>query len=91
MYLSAIPDVRPPNTTCGIPNDNAMHVFRDPIDSDLPWPAMIFGITINAVWYWCTDQVKTHLCIFSALRDNFLLLCLHTKVKLKFVCNNLLV
>lgn len=61
MFLAAIPDVRPANTTCGIPNDNAMHVFRDPINSDLPWPGMIFGAIINSLWYWCTDQVNEQL------------------------------
>jgi len=56
-YAEAIPDSRPPNTTCGEPREDFFHVFRDPINSDLPWPAMLFGITINSVWYWCTDQV----------------------------------
>merc|ERR1719427_2419492 len=55
--MLAIPDNRPANTTCGLPREDFFHVFRDPINSDLPWPAMIFGITINSVWYWCTDQV----------------------------------
>ncbi|CAG2107148.1 unnamed protein product, partial [Medioppia subpectinata] len=26
-------------------------------DADLPWTGMVFGITISAVWYWCSDQV----------------------------------
>jgi len=56
-YAEAIPDERPPNTTCGEPREDFFHVFRDPVNSDLPWPAMLFGITINSVWYWCTDQV----------------------------------
>jgi len=42
---------------CGEPRDDFFHVFRDPLNSDLPWPAMLIGITINSVWYWCTDQV----------------------------------
>lgn len=57
-YMIAIPDETPPNTDCGIPRNDSFHVFRDPIDSDLPWPGMIFGITIIATWYWCTDQVS---------------------------------
>ena len=28
-----------------------------PGESDLPWTGMIFGVTVNSVWYWCTDQV----------------------------------
>lgn len=59
-YFAAIPDERPPNTTCGLPREDAFHVFRDPVDSDLPWPGMLFGITIIATWYWCTDQVGGH-------------------------------
>ncbi len=27
-----------------------------PIGHDYPWPGMIFGLPILAVWYWCTDQ-----------------------------------
>ena len=64
-YAEAIPDSRPPNTTCGEPRDDFFHVFRDPINSDLPWPAMLFGITINSVWYWCTDQVVKKHCFFE--------------------------
>lgn len=56
-YMNAIPDVRPNGTDCGLPREDAFNVFRDPIDSDLPWPGMIFGITIISVWYWCADQV----------------------------------
>ena len=26
-------------------------------DGDLPWTGMTFGLTISAVWYWCSDQV----------------------------------
>jgi len=54
-YRNSTPDVHAPG--CGEPREDFFHVFRDPIDSDLPWPAMIFGITINSIWYWCTDQV----------------------------------
>ncbi|XP_076805295.1 sodium/mannose cotransporter SLC5A10-like [Clavelina lepadiformis] len=44
-------------TTCGIPREDAFHLFRDPITSDLPWPGMLFGIYFLGSWYWCTDQV----------------------------------
>ncbi|XP_076800520.1 sodium/glucose cotransporter 1-like [Clavelina lepadiformis] len=56
-YMNAIPDDRPPNTTCGLPRPDSFHVLRDPINGDLPWPGVIFGITVNSIWYWCTDQV----------------------------------
>uniref|UniRef100_A0A8C5N1Y2 Sodium/myo-inositol cotransporter 2 n=1 Tax=Gouania willdenowi TaxID=441366 RepID=A0A8C5N1Y2_GOUWI len=56
-YHNAIPSVRVPNSTCGIPRDDAFHIFRDPVTSDLPWPGVIVGMTIPSMWYWCSDQV----------------------------------
>uniref|UniRef100_A0A8C4SCP7 Sodium/mannose cotransporter SLC5A10 n=1 Tax=Erpetoichthys calabaricus TaxID=27687 RepID=A0A8C4SCP7_ERPCA len=56
-YLRAIPSKIIPNTTCHLPRADAMHLFRDPVTGDLPWPGMTFGLTILATWYWCTDQV----------------------------------
>lgn len=46
-------------TNCGEPPSYAMQLFRSakPGESDLPWPGMLFGITISGIWYWCTDQV----------------------------------
>lgn len=56
-YANAIPSVRVPNSTCGIPRDDAFQIFRDPVNSDLPWPGVIVGMTIPSMWYWCSDQV----------------------------------
>ncbi|KAM4026315.1 sodium/mannose cotransporter SLC5A10 [Anomaloglossus baeobatrachus] len=56
-YASAIPALIVPNTTCHLPRSDAMHLFRDPVNGDLPWTGMTFGLTILAAWYWCTDQV----------------------------------
>ncbi|XP_066264033.1 sodium/glucose cotransporter 4-like [Branchiostoma lanceolatum] len=56
-YFQSIPDVRPPNTTCGVPTLEAFHLFRDATGSDLPWPGLVFGIFILSAWYFCTDQV----------------------------------
>ncbi|KAL8605120.1 hypothetical protein ACOMHN_018921 [Nucella lapillus] len=44
-------------TKCGIPPDNSWHLMRSPEDGGLPWPGVIFGLTISSVWYWCSDQV----------------------------------
>ncbi|RUS83400.1 hypothetical protein EGW08_008821 [Elysia chlorotica] len=44
------------NNTCGRPRQDYMHLFRDPRGGDIPWPG-ILGLTINSVWYWCSDQV----------------------------------
>ncbi|XP_071946517.1 sodium/glucose cotransporter 4-like [Antedon mediterranea] len=58
-YFQAIPNttLENPETSCGYPREDAFHIFRDPLNSDLPWPGMVFGITISSIWYWCTDQV----------------------------------
>ncbi len=29
-----------------------------PGESDLPWTGMVFGLAINSIWYWCSDQVS---------------------------------
>ncbi|KAJ8312444.1 hypothetical protein KUTeg_009817 [Tegillarca granosa] len=42
---------------CGIPPENSMHLIRAPDDGSLPWPGIMFGLTISSVWYWCSDQV----------------------------------
>ncbi|TRY79758.1 hypothetical protein TCAL_10793 [Tigriopus californicus] len=41
---------------CGGVPDNAMHLVRG-VDTDLPWTGMLFGLAINSIWYWCSDQV----------------------------------
>ncbi|XP_039223873.1 sodium/glucose cotransporter 5 isoform X5 [Crotalus tigris] len=56
-YLAATPSKIVPNTTCHLPRQDAMHLFRDPITGDLPWTGMTLGLTVLATWYWCTDQV----------------------------------
>ncbi|KAI9525435.1 hypothetical protein NQZ68_005981 [Dissostichus eleginoides] len=56
MYSMAIPSKIIPNSTCHLPREDAMHLFRDAVTGDLPWPGMTLGLTILATWYWCTDQ-----------------------------------
>lgn len=57
QYMSAVPSVTVPNTTCHLPRSDSFHMFRDPLSGDLPWPGMVFGLTVLATWVWCTDQV----------------------------------
>lgn len=65
-YFASFPDTTINNmgnssykyAKCGIPPDNAMHLFRSAEDGSLPWPGIMFGLTISAVWYWCSDQVS---------------------------------
>lgn len=66
-YMAAIPNttiyyqMTAPNNysykNCGIPSDTSFHFFRPADDAGLPWPGVIFGLTISSVWYWCSDQV----------------------------------
>ncbi|KAJ7306036.1 hypothetical protein JRQ81_010402 [Phrynocephalus forsythii] len=56
-YFKAIASNHVGNSSCGLPREDAFHVFRDPITSDLPWPGVLIGWTIPSLWYWCTDQV----------------------------------
>lgn len=59
LYMKSVPS----NTTnisqsCYEPREDSFHIFRDAITGDLPWPGLVFGLTIQATWYWCTDQVS---------------------------------
>ncbi|XP_008697454.1 sodium/glucose cotransporter 4 [Ursus maritimus] len=56
-YRQAIPNATVPNTTCHLPRSDAFHMLRDPVNGDIPWPGLIFGLTVLATWCWCTDQV----------------------------------
>ncbi|KAB0351545.1 hypothetical protein FD754_016402 [Muntiacus muntjak] len=56
-YFLAMASNRSGNSSCGLPREDAFHIFRDPVTSDLPWPGILFGMSIPSLWYWCTDQV----------------------------------
>ncbi|XP_048350776.1 sodium/glucose cotransporter 5 [Sphaerodactylus townsendi] len=56
-YLNAVPATIIPNTTCHLPRPDALHLFQDARSDDLPWTGMTFGLSVLAMWYWCTDQV----------------------------------
>ncbi|MEE6495454.1 hypothetical protein FKM82_002058 [Ascaphus truei] len=56
-YMEAIPKIIVPNTTCHLPRTDSFHMLRDPITGDLPWPGLMFGLTVLATWVWCADQV----------------------------------
>ncbi|XP_073917480.1 sodium/glucose cotransporter 1 [Castor canadensis] len=67
-YMKAIPSlISYGNTTieekCYTPRADSFHIFRDPITGDIPWPGLIFGMSILALWYWCTDQVIVQRCL----------------------------
>ncbi|XP_060028766.1 sodium/myo-inositol cotransporter 2 isoform X4 [Erinaceus europaeus] len=56
-YFLAIASNRSENSSCGLPREDAFHIFRDPLTSDLPWPGILLGMSVPSLWYWCTDQV----------------------------------
>ncbi|KAM6165611.1 sodium/myo-inositol cotransporter 2 isoform 1-T1 [Erethizon dorsatum] len=56
-YFLALASNQSANGSCGLPREDAFHIFRDPVTSDLPWPGILFGMSIPSLWYWCTDQV----------------------------------
>ncbi|XDV53996.1 hypothetical protein PO909_022377 [Leuciscus waleckii] len=64
-YMNAIPSVVGANISeeCYTPREDSFHLFRDPITGNLPWPGMVFGLTIQATWYFCTDQVIVQRCL----------------------------
>ncbi|NXC13191.1 SC5A1 protein, partial [Corythaeola cristata] len=67
-YMEAIPSqVSYGNTTisedCYVPQDDSFHLFRNAVTGDLPWPGVIFGMSIISLWYWCTDQVIVQRCL----------------------------
>lgn len=44
-------------TSCSAITPHYRHLIRPYDDGELPWPGMFFGITVSAIWCWCTDQV----------------------------------
>eukprot|EP00057_Strongylocentrotus_purpuratus_P021720 XP_011676194.1 PREDICTED: sodium/glucose cotransporter 4 [Strongylocentrotus purpuratus] len=59
LYMTAIPNTTQiyGNTSCGIPTEEAWHIFRDAQDDDLPWPGLVFGVFLLGLYFWCTNQV----------------------------------
>ncbi|XP_005810079.2 sodium/glucose cotransporter 1-like [Xiphophorus maculatus] len=63
-YMTSVPLITGNiSAECYQPREDAFHLFRDPINGDLPWPALIFGLTVQTIWYWCTDQVIVQRCL----------------------------
>ncbi|XP_052259739.1 sodium/glucose cotransporter 4-like isoform X2 [Dreissena polymorpha] len=70
------------NSTCGRPRGDYMHLFRDPVTGDIPWPGLI-GITINSIWYWCSDQVIVQRALAGKTYDHAkagTILCAYIKI-----------
>ena len=61
-YKEAGPSVFSNGSMCHMPPDNAFNMWRGVEDKNLPWTGVIFGLTISAAWYWCSDQVMMQMC-----------------------------
>ena len=66
QYMAAIPNAtiealeyNSSNASlCGIPTENAWHIFRAADAGDYPWPGVVFGIFLLSAQYFCTNQVN---------------------------------
>lgn len=58
LTVSEDPAVGNISSTCYRPRPDSYHLLRDPVTGDLPWPALLLGLTIVSGWYWCSDQVR---------------------------------
>ncbi|XP_073334326.1 sodium/glucose cotransporter 1 [Pagrus major] len=64
LYMQAVPNITDNiSADCFEPRPDSFHIFRNAITGDLPWPGLVFGLTIQATWYWCTDQVIVQRCL----------------------------
>lgn len=58
LTVSEDPAVGNISSSCYLPRPDSYHLLRDPVTGDLPWPALLLGLTIVSSWYWCSDQVR---------------------------------
>uniref|UniRef100_A0A668TUM9 Sodium/glucose cotransporter 2 n=1 Tax=Oreochromis aureus TaxID=47969 RepID=A0A668TUM9_OREAU len=64
LYMQAVPSITGNvSANCYEPRPDSFHLFRDPVTGDLPWPGLVFGLTIQCIWYFCTDQVIVQRCL----------------------------
>lgn len=62
--------------------DSYFHMFRAMDDPNFPWTGILLGYPINAMWYWCTDQVCQAFSLNAA--------SLHMKARAVIIGNRLL-
>ncbi|XP_032460167.1 sodium/glucose cotransporter 2 [Phocoena sinus] len=63
LTVSEDPAVGNISSSCYLPRPDSYHLLRDPVTGDLPWPALLLGLTIVSSWYWCSDQVIVQRCL----------------------------
>uniref|UniRef100_A0A2K5ZNE7 Solute carrier family 5 member 2 n=1 Tax=Mandrillus leucophaeus TaxID=9568 RepID=A0A2K5ZNE7_MANLE len=62
LTVSEDPAVGNISSSCYRPRPDSYHLLRHPVTGDLPWPALLLGLTIVSGWYWCSDQVRGQDC-----------------------------
>ncbi|XP_070940554.1 sodium/glucose cotransporter 2 isoform X3 [Macaca nemestrina] len=63
LTVSEDPAVGNISSSCYRPRPDSYHLLRHPVTGDLPWPALVLGLTIVSGWYWCSDQVIVQRCL----------------------------
>ncbi|XP_032099214.1 sodium/glucose cotransporter 2 isoform X2 [Sapajus apella] len=63
LTVSEDPAVGNISSSCYRPRPDSYHLLRHPVTGDLPWPALLLGLTIVSSWYWCSDQVIVQRCL----------------------------
>ncbi|XP_037366137.1 sodium/glucose cotransporter 1-like [Talpa occidentalis] len=51
------------NSKCYIPRVDSYHIFRDSITGDIPWPGLLFGVSILNLYRWCASQIAVQRCL----------------------------
>uniref|UniRef100_A0A3P9IPU7 Sodium/glucose cotransporter 2 n=1 Tax=Oryzias latipes TaxID=8090 RepID=A0A3P9IPU7_ORYLA len=62
-YTSLDPQRYNISSQCYTPRQDAFTLLRNPTTGDLPWPGVLFGISVSGIWYWCSDQVIVQRCL----------------------------
>ena len=60
QYIGYRDNCNPLNETCvscSAVTKYYKNLFRPATDPEMPFTGVIFGLTISAVWFWCTNQV----------------------------------
>ncbi|XP_052076862.1 sodium/glucose cotransporter 4-like isoform X2 [Mytilus californianus] len=43
--------------SCGMPREDALHIFRSPKTGDIPWTGALTGLSFLGLYVWCQDQL----------------------------------
>ncbi|KAL5020226.1 hypothetical protein ScPMuIL_003118 [Solemya velum] len=48
---------------CGMPREDSFHIFRDPVNGDIPWTGAVTGLSVLGMFTWCQDQIIVQRCL----------------------------